>query len=162
MHWAFHTIRNCHPSVKNVLVTMNLSWQSYVNFDPNNKKLLIMSTVTWKHFSQDKFLLISPSKSFCSFNFHYLMTDLFYIIVKHLEAFNFQGFASSAVIVKINCRWNVLAIQYFRRRLVGWATGQSWYGRTDLRSESIMMLDQAMSGWRMPTCTCITNWTENK
>ena len=38
----------------------------------------------------------------------------FYIIsqMKILAAFNFQGFASSAKIAKVNRRWNVLVLQY--------------------------------------------------
>ena len=43
-------------------------------------------------FSLHTFSLISPSKSFHSFKFHYLMAVLFYIITKvtFLEAFNFH------------------------------------------------------------------------
>ena len=67
-----------------------------------------------RKFSRDKFSLISPSQIFRSFNSHYSMTVLFYIITKVniLEAFNFHRFASSAKIAKINCGWNCLVLHY--------------------------------------------------
>ena len=67
-----------------------------------------------RKFSWDKFSPISPSERFRSFNCHYSMAVLFYIITKAkiLEAFNFHGFASSAKRVKINRRWNFLLLQY--------------------------------------------------
>ena len=67
-----------------------------------------------RKFSWDKFSQISPSKSFRSFNFHYSLAVLFCIItkVKILEAFNFQRFASSPEIVKINRKWNFPVLLY--------------------------------------------------
>ena len=67
---------------------------------------LITMYCKMRKFSGDKFSPISPSKSFHSFNFHYSIGVLFYIIIKvtFLEAFHFHWFASSVEIVKSNCR----------------------------------------------------------
>ena len=61
------------------------------------------------HGSED---VIRPSKSFYSFNFHYMysMAVLFYISltkVKILEALNFHGFASSVQLATMNRSWNI-------------------------------------------------------
>ena len=65
-------------------------------------------------FSSDRFSLISPSKTFHSFNFHYSMAIPFYVItnINILEPFNFHRVSSSAEIVKTNHRWNCLVLQY--------------------------------------------------
>ena len=67
-----------------------------------------------RKFSGDKFSVISPFKSFFSFNFYSSIAVLFCIIikVKLLEDFSFHWFASAAEIAKINCKWNFLVLQY--------------------------------------------------
>ena len=69
-----------------------------------NLDALIAACCKTRTFSRDKFSLIGVSTIFRTFNFHYSMPVLFYIItkVKILEAFNFHGFVSSAKIAKIN------------------------------------------------------------
>ena len=55
-------------------------------------------------FSLDKFSLISPSKRFRAFNFHYSMavSSISLIKVKNLEAFKFHTFGCPVEIAKIN------------------------------------------------------------
>ena len=53
-----------------------------------------------RKFNREKFSMISPSKRFCSFNFHCSMAMPFYIITKENNLdLNFHGFASWAEIV---------------------------------------------------------------
>ena len=81
---------------------------------PSNTLLLSCIYCKMRKFTWDKVPWLTHPNNFAHFYFHYSMAVLFHIItiVNISEAFNFHGFASSKEIAKINCKWNVLVLQW--------------------------------------------------
>ena len=113
--------------LNNYIIIIITGWLWFINVTSS-------SCIHWhicckaRKFSLDKFSLISLSENVHSFNFHYSLAVLFYIItkVKFVEAFNSHGFVSSAEIAKINRRWNFLVLQYHPDPDI-WGTNQVLY-----------------------------------